>query len=209
VSYGSLGISDYYNDEWLSARLPLVSVSASYHVTPKLSLTADFTFGKGSEVDTESSSFVVGSCSHSELNVTGSVALSDYIRVLAGWTRFASGYTGHLASWYDEEVTNVADGFKLGAAVSVPLVNRLFLDATYAFVRFLRTQTLVDGDENEAYDGYGHQIEAGLKYNAGRGLMVTAGFSSHIYQGFSHYAVYETYNLSRLDSGFLRMSYSF
>ena len=175
----------------------------------KLSLTADFTFGKGSEVDTESSSFVVGSCSHSELNVTGSVALSDYIRVLAGWTRFASGYTGHLASWYDEEVTNVADGFKLGAAVSVPLVNRLFLDATYAFVRFLRTQTLVDGDENEAYDGYGHQIEAGLKYNAGRGLMVTAGFSSHIYQGFSHYAVYETYNLSRLDNGFLRMSYSF
>lgn len=218
VSYGVLTISDNWNSDRYSSLAPVVGVNASYELFPNVKLLANYslciealTKPVGAEWDGGSEDFA--DSNYTNLSLAASIALTDNIDLIAGWTRFTSGYTYTWEDPYFYEIRNVGSGLKIGAAVNIPLTKALTLDASYAFLPKVRSITFANGEQyNDSYVGRGHELEARVTYVTPFSLGVTLGFRSGLYDGrFEDYdgSYYEEFDLASFSAGTLGVSYSF
>lgn len=182
-----------------------MSVHGSYQAFPRLRLLAECTFGKATLGETDD--FSVDIYSYSLIDLAGAFALTDSIDVIAGWSRFASGYVFSN----EDSAKNVGGGFKLGLATDVPIANKLSARVTYAFVPVMFASTFVDGEAeaSENYMGEGHELRADLTYTTTFGVSVSLGLRSEKYAGISDCCNDYLHDVAGFRGGSLTMCYGF
>lgn len=214
ASYGALTISDHFNYDTYGFLTPVIGINAGYEVLPGARLLARYTTNvksawKPYTADWVDSEDDVVDPVYTNVGISAAVALTDTIDVVAGWTKFTSGYYYNDTD-NDTEVRNVGSGLKIGASISYPLTKALSLDGSYAFIPRVRAVTIEDGDEyTESYVGQGHEVAAGLTYTTGFGLAVNLGFRHELYNGVSDCCTDYRHDLVDFTSGTLGLSYSF
>ncbi len=201
-AYGSLTISDHDEDEVTDTTLPLISVNGSFQALPRLKLLAGYAFGTKTLDDSDDwgNYWYL----YRNLDIAAAFALTDNIDLVAGYTRFISGFTDDY-----EENKEIGGGFKAGVAARLPLAKGLWAEAGYAFMPHMTAVTLCDEEEYYNYSGQGHEIKAGLEYITGFGLGVALGFRTESYTGVSDCCQDYHHNLAGFSGGTLNLSYRF
>jgi hypothetical protein len=226
VSYGTLFITDEYSQwedsfsRYLSTA-PLVAVNASYQLLPRVALLADYSLcikslSRSYGVDWDGFDDDFENASYTNLGLAASIKLTDNLSLMAGWTRFTSGYNGLVDIDDDLEpdaVLNSGSGLKVGAALNVPLTDTVSLDARYAFLPRVRYATTVNGEPwEDVYVGPGHEMSANVTYVTPFGLGVSLGFRTELYSGREVYYddldIYD-YDFASFSGGVVGLSYSF
>lgn len=212
AAYGVLTISDHYNYDVYGFLTPLIGVNASYEVLPGAELRASYAMNLKSASKPYVADWVYNDEDvidpvYTNLGISAVVALTDKIDIVAGWTRFTSGYEDE---YYNTVVRNVGSGLKIGAALNYPLTKALSLGGSYSFIPRVRAVTIEDGDDyTETYVGQGHEVAAGLTYTTGFGLAVNLGFRYEHYDGVSDCCLDDRHDLVNFTGGALGLSYSF
>jgi|ADurb_Gel_01_Slu_FD_contig_31_2040661_length_860_multi_5_in_0_out_0_1 hypothetical protein len=211
ATYGVLTISDHQNYDTYGFLTPTIGVNASYEVLPGARLLGSYTMNVKSLSKPYLADWVgnvddVIDPVYTNLGVSAAVAVTDHVDLVAGWTRFTSGYGDDDGT---VDVVNVGSGFKMGAAVSVPIMQGLSLSGSYAFLPRVSSVTIENEEYTETYVGQGHEAIAGLTYTTKLGLAVNLGFRFEHYDGVSDCCIEDRHDLVDHIGGGLGISYTF
>lgn len=223
VSYGDLSITDWYT-QWedsyarYKALTPVVGITAGYEIVPGVKLLADYSLSiksmsKPYGIDWNYGALDFENAWYTNLGLAASLKLTDNIDLVAGWTRFESGYTVPEGEEGADDVVNTGSGLRVGAVANLPLTEVLSFEASYALLPRVYGITFVNDEEfSDTYLGSGHELKAALTYVTRFGLGVTLGFHSELYSARDldpgHTYEYE-YDLASFSGGVLGISYSF